>query len=76
MITRRSVASSALASRDCDAIAKAPACKYAQRMSDLKLPGEDNKKKISLARISIWVFVGAVGAYLLITGIVGIIVKG
>jgi hypothetical protein len=47
-------------------------------MADLKLPGEDEKKKgeISFARIAIWVIVGGVGAYLLITGIVGIIVKG
>jgi hypothetical protein len=47
-------------------------------MADLKLPGEDDKKKgeISFARIAIWVIVGGVGAYLLITGIVGIIVKG
>jgi hypothetical protein len=46
-------------------------------MSDLKLPGDDNdKKKVSFARFSIWLVVGAVGAYLLISGIVGIIVKG
>ena len=47
-------------------------------MAELKLPGEDDKKKgeISFARIAIWVIVGGVGAYLLITGIVGIIVKG
>ena len=47
-------------------------------MSDLKLPGEENKKKgeISFARIAIWVIVGGVGLYLVITGVVGIIVKG
>ena len=47
-------------------------------MAELKLPGEDDKKKgeISFTRIAIWVIVGGVGAYLLITGIVGIIVKG
>jgi len=47
-------------------------------MSDLKLPGEDEKKKgqISMGRIAIWVIVGGVGAYLLLSGIVGIIVKG
>jgi hypothetical protein len=47
-------------------------------MSDLKLPGEDEKKKgeISFGRIAIWVIVGGVGAYLLLSGIVGIIVKG
>ncbi len=47
-------------------------------MSDLKLPGEDDKKKgeISFARIAIWVIVGGVGLYLVISGVVGIIVKG
>jgi hypothetical protein len=45
-------------------------------MSDLKLPGEDDKKKIPFSRIAIWAFVAAIGAYLLITGIIGIIVKG
>ncbi|MEP6478579.1 MAG: hypothetical protein ABJB03_04255 [Rhodoglobus sp.] len=47
-------------------------------MSDLKLPGDDEKKKtqISLGRIAIWVVVGGVGAYLVISGIVGIIAKG
>ena len=45
---------------------------------DLKLPGEENKKKgeISFARIAIWVIVGGVGLYLVISGVVGIIVKG
>ena len=47
-------------------------------MSDPKLPGEENKKKgeISFARIAIWVIVGGVGLYLVISGVVGIIVKG
>ena len=47
-------------------------------MSDLKLPGEDEKKKgeISMGRIAIWVIVGGVGLYLVISGVVGIIVKG
>ena len=47
-------------------------------MSDLKLPGEENRKKreISFARIAIWVIVGGVGLYLVISGVVGIIVKG
>jgi len=46
-------------------------------MSDLKLPGEDKKKPpISFARIAIWVFVGGVGLYLVISGLVGVIVKG
>ncbi|MBC7592004.1 MAG: hypothetical protein H7226_13310 [Salinibacterium sp.] len=45
-------------------------------MSDLKLPGDDTKKKgPSFNRIAIWVLVGGVGLYLLISGIVGILVK-
>jgi hypothetical protein len=45
-------------------------------MSDLKLPGEDEKKGPSFGRIAIWLIVGGIGAYLLITGVVGILVKG
>lgn len=47
-------------------------------MSDLKLPGEDDKKKgeISFGRIAVWVIVGGVGLYLVITGLVGVITKG
>lgn len=45
-------------------------------MSDLKLPGEDKKPAISFARISIWVIVGGVGLYLVISGLVGVITKG
>jgi len=47
-------------------------------MSDLKLPGEDAKKKgeISFRRIVIWVIVSGVGLYLVISGVVGIIAKG
>ena len=46
-------------------------------MSDLKLPGDEKKKPaISFSRIAIWVVVGGVGLYLVITGVVGIIAKG
>ncbi|HEV7951446.1 MAG TPA: hypothetical protein VGP24_16915 [Glaciihabitans sp.] len=47
-------------------------------MSDLKLPGDDEKKKsdVSMGRITIWVVVSGVALYLLISGIVGIIAKG
>jgi hypothetical protein len=47
-------------------------------MSDLKLPGEDKKKKgeISTGRIVIWLVVAGVGLYLVISGVVGIIAKG
>ncbi len=47
-------------------------------MSDLKLPGEDDKKKKdgpSFNRIVIWVIVGGVGLYLIISGVIGILVK-
>jgi hypothetical protein len=36
--------------------------------------GDD--KKISPARIAIWVIVGGIGLYLVISGAIGIIVKG
>ena len=46
-------------------------------MSDLKLPGEDNKKPaISMNRIIIWVVVAGVGLYLVISGLVGVVTKG
>ena len=46
-------------------------------MTDLKLPGEDDKKKgeISTRRIVIWVIVAGVGLYLVISGVVGILAK-
>ena len=42
---------------------------------DLPLPG-DPPKGPSFARIAIWVIVGGIGAYMVISGIVGMIVKG
>ena len=38
----------------------------------------DDKKreKIPLPRLALWIVVGAVGAYTLISGIIGIIAKG
>ncbi|GAB2458375.1 hypothetical protein HD599_003523 [Conyzicola lurida] len=45
-------------------------------MSDLKLPDDGKKKETSFARIAIWIAVGGVGAYFLVTGIVGIIANG
>lgn len=47
-------------------------------MTDLKLPGEDDKKKgeISFARIAVWVIVGGVGVYLVASGVIGILTKG
>ncbi|MEP6482132.1 MAG: hypothetical protein ABJA94_09020 [Rhodoglobus sp.] len=42
---------------------------------DLKLPS-DPKQGPSMGRIAIWVIVGAIGLYLVISGVVGIIAKG
>jgi hypothetical protein len=41
-------------------------------------PADPNgeKKKPSFARIGAWVVVGAIGAYLVLSGIVGIVAKG
>jgi len=45
-------------------------------MSDLKLPGDDEKKpNITMTRITIWVIVSGVAIYLLVSGIVGIAAK-
>ena len=44
---------------------------------ELKLPGDDDKKPaISMNRLALWLVVGAVGAYLLLSGVIGIIAKG
>lgn len=46
--------------------------------NELPLPGDAEKKKreISITRIAIWLIAGGFGAYLLISGLVGIIGKG
>lgn len=44
-------------------------------MSD-PTPSDPKPKAPSLARIAIWVLVGGVGLYLVITGLIGVIVKG
>jgi hypothetical protein len=46
-------------------------------MSDLKLPNEDKgkKKPVSMVSIAIWVIVGAIGLYYVITGLVGVMNK-
>jgi hypothetical protein len=44
---------------------------------ELKLPGDDEKKPaITMNRLALWLVVGGIGAYLLISGLVGIIAKG
>lgn len=45
-------------------------------MTNLKLPGEDDKEGPSFTRIVIWVIVGGIGLYLVVSGLVGVIVKG
>jgi hypothetical protein len=46
-------------------------------MSDLKLPGDDKKKPaVSWQRLVLWLIVGGVGLYLVITGLAGVIAKG
>ncbi len=44
---------------------------------ELTLPGDDEKKPaISMNRLALWLVVGAVGTYLLLSGVIGIIAKG
>ena len=46
-------------------------------MSDLKLPQDDKKKPaISWQRMAIWLVVGTVAIYMIITGLAGVIAKG
>jgi hypothetical protein len=37
---------------------------------------DGSKKKISTARITVWIVVGGIGLYLIISGVLGIIAKG
>jgi hypothetical protein len=41
-----------------------------------KDPHDKDPKKVTPTRLAIWVFVGAVGVYLIITGIIGVINHG
>jgi hypothetical protein len=46
-------------------------------MSQLPLPGDDKKKPaVSWQRAAVWIVVGAVGLYMVITGLVGVLAKG
>lgn len=45
-------------------------------MSDLKLPSDPKPKGPSMGRLAIWVIVGGVGVYLVVTGLIGVITKG
>lgn len=46
--------------------------------NELPLPGDAEKKKreITITRLALWLIIGGFGAYLLISGLVGIIGKG
>lgn len=44
-------------------------------MTDLPPPGK-KKPSVSMARITIWVVVGAIAIYMIVTGLVGVITKG
>lgn len=47
------------------------------REDPLKLPGDDQKKSgPSMNRLALWLVVGGIGAYLLLSGIFGILAKG
>ncbi len=47
-------------------------------MTNLKLPGDDEKKRagVSNGRLVIWIVVAGVGLYLVISGVVGIVGGG
>jgi hypothetical protein len=46
-------------------------------MSDLKLPGDEKKKPtVSWQRLVLWLVVGGVAIYLIVTGLAGVIAKG
>jgi hypothetical protein len=36
----------------------------------------DNRKKIATGRIVVWIVVGGIGLYLIVSGLIGIITKG
>jgi hypothetical protein len=40
------------------------------------IPPDKPKNQIPFTRIAIWVIVGGIGLYLVISGVVGILVKG
>jgi hypothetical protein len=45
-------------------------------MTDLKLPGDKDKAKPSFVRVAIWICVGGVGLYMLLSGVIGAINAG
>jgi hypothetical protein len=46
-------------------------------MSQLPLPGDEKKKPaVSWQRAAVWIVVGGVGLWMVITGLAGVIAKG
>jgi hypothetical protein len=44
---------------------------------ELSLPGDEKKKPaISMNRLALWIIVGAIGAYLLLSGVWGLTTQG
>jgi len=41
-------------------------------MDDLKLPGEKKKFEVSFSRMAVWIVVGAVGLYMVLSGLGGV----
>ena len=37
---------------------------------------DENRKKIAAGRIVVWIVVGGIGLYLIVSGLIGIITKG
>ncbi|WP_168916519.1 hypothetical protein [Microcella flavibacter] len=50
----------------------------AKKDDELALPGDAEKKKreVSFTRLAVWVIAGGFGAYLVITGLIGVLAKG
>jgi len=46
-------------------------------MTDLKLPGEEKQKKgPSFNRFAVWIIVGAIGLYMVVTGLISTMSNG
>jgi hypothetical protein len=51
---------------------------FRDEKNDLPLPGDAEKKKnqVSMTRLAIWLIVGGIGAYYLLSGLTGIFAAG
>jgi hypothetical protein len=45
-------------------------------MSDPRPDRRGDRKPVSFTRIAVWILVAAVGAYLVLSGVIGIVAKG